>query len=279
MLLRITWGGAFFLGTWRSLRSSCRSSSAARRARVQGGNVGAFGITASGLDHRRRRRPRHAAADRGAAADAPVRRLHPLGGRDQLFIILLGPSRRRQRHAGRGPHGEDRLAARDDGRAVPREHPRRHRAWQEGAGVRGERPSGARRDDDRHAAGPHLAARLRRRLHARRLPAQYSSRPGAGRGAGRREDKQIDKAIYIRSRPTSWCAASPAAGAALQCGAVYHEANQPPKQAGVCDNCGSQLYQREDDKPEVGAHPPGGQPEEPGAVTRSLPATGQTRSR
>jgi adenylate kinase len=32
---------------------------------------------------------------------------------------------------------------------------------------------------------------------------------------------------------------------------VYHEVSAPPKQAGVCDNCGAQLYQREDDKPEV----------------------------
>jgi len=36
-----------------------------------------------------------------------------------------------------------------------------------------------------------------------------------------------------------------------QCGAVYHEVSQPPATSGVCDNCGSQLYQREDDKPEV----------------------------
>ena len=34
-----------------------------------------------------------------------------------------------------------------------------------------------------------------------------------------------------------------------KCGAVYHEVNQPPKQAGVCDNCGSTLAQRDDDKP------------------------------
>jgi len=35
------------------------------------------------------------------------------------------------------------------------------------------------------------------------------------------------------------------------CGAVYHETSQPPKAPGVCDACGSELYQREDDKPEV----------------------------
>ena len=35
------------------------------------------------------------------------------------------------------------------------------------------------------------------------------------------------------------------------CGHLYHERNDPPAKAGVCDNCGGELYQREDDRPEV----------------------------
>lgn len=35
------------------------------------------------------------------------------------------------------------------------------------------------------------------------------------------------------------------------CGHLYHERNDPPAKAGVCDNCGGDLYQREDDRPEV----------------------------
>lgn len=35
------------------------------------------------------------------------------------------------------------------------------------------------------------------------------------------------------------------------CGKLYHERNDPPKAAGVCDACGGELYQREDDRPEV----------------------------
>lgn len=35
------------------------------------------------------------------------------------------------------------------------------------------------------------------------------------------------------------------------CGHLYHERNDPPTKAGVCDNCGGELYQREDDRPEV----------------------------
>lgn len=35
------------------------------------------------------------------------------------------------------------------------------------------------------------------------------------------------------------------------CGASYHEATKPPKQAGVCDFCGGPVVKREDDQPEV----------------------------
>lgn len=35
------------------------------------------------------------------------------------------------------------------------------------------------------------------------------------------------------------------------CGEIYHELTRPPKQPGVCDACGSALYQRDDDQPDV----------------------------
>lgn len=35
------------------------------------------------------------------------------------------------------------------------------------------------------------------------------------------------------------------------CGKIWHEAFDPPSQAGRCDRCTSELYQREDDKPET----------------------------
>ncbi|MCL2646224.1 MAG: nucleoside monophosphate kinase [Phycisphaerales bacterium] len=37
----------------------------------------------------------------------------------------------------------------------------------------------------------------------------------------------------------------------VQCKAVYHTVNRPPKQADVCDVCGNKLIQREDDQPET----------------------------
>ncbi len=39
--------------------------------------------------------------------------------------------------------------------------------------------------------------------------------------------------------------------ACLECGATYHIVAIPPKQEGVCDNCGSKLVLRDDDKPET----------------------------
>jgi len=35
------------------------------------------------------------------------------------------------------------------------------------------------------------------------------------------------------------------------CGAVYHVTFNPPKQEGICDVCGGELYQRDDDRPET----------------------------
>ncbi len=39
--------------------------------------------------------------------------------------------------------------------------------------------------------------------------------------------------------------------ACLKCGATYHVDYLPPKEEGVCDNCGSELVQREDDRIET----------------------------
>ncbi|MDI9611434.1 MAG: adenylate kinase [Archaeoglobales archaeon] len=36
-----------------------------------------------------------------------------------------------------------------------------------------------------------------------------------------------------------------------KCGAIYHLIYDPPKKSGVCDKCGGELYQRDDDKEEV----------------------------
>ena len=35
---------------------------------------------------------------------------------------------------------------------------------------------------------------------------------------------------------------------------MYHQLFSPPEQAGVCDRCGGELYQRPDDTPETQKH-------------------------
>jgi adenylate kinase len=63
--------------------------------------------------------------------------------------------------------------------------------------------------------------------------------------------KRIDRAIYIRVSTDELVRRLAGRWNCPQCGAVFHDTNQPPRTPGVCDNCASQLYQREDDKPEV----------------------------
>ncbi len=38
------------------------------------------------------------------------------------------------------------------------------------------------------------------------------------------------------------------------CGAIFHILNMPPRKEGICDFCGGELYQREDDTPEAIRH-------------------------
>ncbi|HHX40386.1 MAG TPA: adenylate kinase [Armatimonadetes bacterium] len=38
------------------------------------------------------------------------------------------------------------------------------------------------------------------------------------------------------------------------CGAIYHVDTMPTKQEGVCDKCGGEVYQRDDDQPEAIRH-------------------------
>jgi adenylate kinase len=66
-----------------------------------------------------------------------------------------------------------------------------------------------------------------------------------------REGKAIDKAVYIKVSTEELVRRLSGRWNCGQCGAVYHEQSVPPKQKGVCDHCGGELYQREDDRPDV----------------------------
>lgn len=62
---------------------------------------------------------------------------------------------------------------------------------------------------------------------------------------------QVDRAVLIDVSDDELVARLGGRWMCRQCGAVYHERNDPPKQPGICDRCRGELYQRDDDKPEV----------------------------
>jgi len=66
-----------------------------------------------------------------------------------------------------------------------------------------------------------------------------------------REGRVIDKVVYIQAPEGELLSRLSGRWSCRQCGSVYHERFQPPREAGRCDQCGGELYQREDDKPET----------------------------
>lgn len=67
----------------------------------------------------------------------------------------------------------------------------------------------------------------------------------ASRGA------KIDRALLISVADDELIARLGGRWICRGCGHLYHERNDPPKAAGVCDACSGELYQRDDDRPEV----------------------------
>lgn len=67
----------------------------------------------------------------------------------------------------------------------------------------------------------------------------------AGQGA------RIDHALLISVRDEELIARLGGRWICRGCGRLYHERNDAPKAAGACDACGGELYQRDDDRPEV----------------------------
>lgn len=62
---------------------------------------------------------------------------------------------------------------------------------------------------------------------------------------------KVDHALLISVRDEELIGRLGGRWICRNCGKLYHERNDPPKKAGVCDNCGGELYQRDDDKPDV----------------------------
>jgi len=61
----------------------------------------------------------------------------------------------------------------------------------------------------------------------------------------------LDVALYLDLAAEKIAARMAGRRMCRQCGAPYHVATLKPKVEGVCDRCGGELYQRDDDKPET----------------------------
>ena len=62
---------------------------------------------------------------------------------------------------------------------------------------------------------------------------------------------RIDKAVNVDVPDENIVNRMSGRRACLKCGATYHIVHIPPRKEGICDNCGSELVQRDDDKEET----------------------------
>ncbi len=67
-------------------------------------------------------------------------------------------------------------------------------------------------------------------------------------------NQKLDKALYFKTSTDVIIDRLSGRWSCPQCGANYHARNIPPKVAGKCDRCASDLTQRADDRPETVKH-------------------------
>ncbi|MGB2601895.1 MAG: adenylate kinase [Candidatus Omnitrophota bacterium] len=65
------------------------------------------------------------------------------------------------------------------------------------------------------------------------------------------EDSCLDMVLYVRVSDDVVIKRLSGRRLCPQCEKIYHMTNMPPKVEGICDKCGAELIQREDDKPET----------------------------
>lgn len=65
------------------------------------------------------------------------------------------------------------------------------------------------------------------------------------------ERRALEKVLYIKVSEEELIGRLSGRWICSQCQAVYHVRSNPPKKPGICDKCGGELYQREDDRPET----------------------------
>jgi adenylate kinase len=65
------------------------------------------------------------------------------------------------------------------------------------------------------------------------------------------QGKRVDRALYINVSEATLLDRLSGRWICRNCQWSFHEKFNPPRVAGVCDNCGGELYQRDDDRREV----------------------------
>lgn len=64
-------------------------------------------------------------------------------------------------------------------------------------------------------------------------------------------DPDFDKAVYLNIPREESIDRLTSRRTCKECGDIYNVHSNPPRQEGVCDECGGELYQRDDDTPEA----------------------------
>lgn len=67
----------------------------------------------------------------------------------------------------------------------------------------------------------------------------------------RRVDAPIDRVVSVAVAEAALVSRLSGRRTCTKCGALFHQEFDPPKTAGVCDRCGADLFQRDDDKIET----------------------------
>jgi adenylate kinase len=66
-----------------------------------------------------------------------------------------------------------------------------------------------------------------------------------------KQSRAIDKVVNIKVTEVEVLKRLSGRWICRNCQTPYHEVDNPPKVKGICDRCGGELYQRDDDKPET----------------------------
>jgi adenylate kinase len=70
-------------------------------------------------------------------------------------------------------------------------------------------------------------------------------------GSMKEHDKKLDMVLYFKTSDEVAIQRLSGRRVCPECGKNYHATNMPPVKENICDKCGVELFQRDDDKPET----------------------------